>query len=746
VAAPPKSAPVEEDVEIAEDPVAETDDAPAGDGEYDPDEDANLFRTREELEEAQRDLELEEVGEEGGLTRGLAVKPFLGVVKVTPSNPPAVNKSAPSHGLSLDFVHGYRCHDSRNNLVMNSQGHIVFPAAALVITMDPDTREQTFFTGHDDDVVSLTQHPKNPDIVATGQIATIVNGRSAPPSICIHNTVTREQWKIENAGVRAISALAFSNCGNYLVTSTCDDKLTVTVWDWKAKGGKKIASGPSAAKTSILQIAWNPTAAEFVTVGNQHIAFWTFDATAGRIVNKNAQVGVPKQLYSSVVYTVTGNQTLIGGKDGGVYVFVRGTARKVFHVHEGKINSIAQQGKHFVTGGDDKRVCVLDSQLKPVWQAEFQYEIRSVHSNSYGDLVIGTRGSEIYEIPYEQQQPLGTSVSFDQLPAPLMRGHFDGEVWGLAPHPRLPQYATVGEDNQICVWDSSTKQAVAVGPINKERGRFPKINKASTTSSFPINQMARAIDYSPDGRHIAVGTNEGFLSIHDAQTLAQLYYVDLNPHGKRQVDNQTQNWIETLRYSPTGKSIAVGTHGICICLLNVTAGYKVQKVLTEHTAAILAIDFSVDGAYLRSVSLSYELLYHNIDEGSLKNSSQERSATLVRDVQWATVSVKFDWSVMGIWRKGDGSEEQDYSNINCVDASPSRTLVACGTDEGLVNVFRFPAAKDTPTAKPDNGFRAHKGHSAHVPRIRFDLQEKYLFSAGGGDKCIFQWKVARVSV
>lgn len=503
-----------------------------------------------------------------------------------------------------------------------------------------------------------------------------------------------------------------------------------------------------AAKTSILSIAWNPTSAsdELVTVGNCHIAFWTFDAASGKLKNKNAMTNVPRQLYTHAVYTLTGNQTLIAGGDGGVYVYVRGTARKVFHVHESKINSITPQGKHFVTGGDDRRVCVLDSQLKPVWQAEFQYAVRSVSSNAYGDLLIGTRGSEIFEIPYDKQEPLGTSVNYQQLPAPVMRGHFDGEVWGLAPHPRNTHYATVGEDNQVCVWDSATKQAVAVAPINTVKGKMPKVNTASTTSSFPINQMARAIDYSPDGKHLAVGTNEGFLAVFDAATLERVAYVDLNPHGKRQVANQSQNWIETLRYSPSGRTLAVGTHGICICLLSVDAGYKVQKVLTEHTAAVLAIDFSTDSAYLRSISLSYELLYHAIDEGALKNSAQERSATLVKDVAWATVSVKFDWSVMGIWRKGDGSEEQDYSNINCVDASPSRTLVACGTDEGLVNLFRFPAAKDTPTAKPDNGFRAHKGHSAHVPRIRFDLTERYLFSAGGGDKCIFQWKVVKVSM
>lgn len=46
------------------------------------------------------------------------------------SNPPAVS-------LSIDYVHGYRCFDTRNNLKYNTQGDIVYHTAAIGITLDP---------------------------------------------------------------------------------------------------------------------------------------------------------------------------------------------------------------------------------------------------------------------------------------------------------------------------------------------------------------------------------------------------------------------------------------------------------------------------------------------------------------------------------------------------------------------------------------------------------------------------------
>ena len=45
----------------------------------------------------------------------MAIKPWLGAI-VAPTSPPAAINSAPDADLSLEWVHGYRCFDARNNV------------------------------------------------------------------------------------------------------------------------------------------------------------------------------------------------------------------------------------------------------------------------------------------------------------------------------------------------------------------------------------------------------------------------------------------------------------------------------------------------------------------------------------------------------------------------------------------------------------------------------------------------------
>ena len=66
----------------------------------------------------------------GGGDEFTAVKPWTGAV-VEPTEPPAVNPSVPDEELVLEWVHGYRAADSRNNLRYTEKGELVYPAAAL---------------------------------------------------------------------------------------------------------------------------------------------------------------------------------------------------------------------------------------------------------------------------------------------------------------------------------------------------------------------------------------------------------------------------------------------------------------------------------------------------------------------------------------------------------------------------------------------------------------------------------------
>lgn len=60
----------------------------------------------------------------------------------------------------------------------------------------------------------------------------------------------------------------------------------------------------------------------------------------------------------------------------------------------------------------------------------------------------------------------------------------------------------------------------------------------------------------------------------------------------------------------------------------------------------------------------------------------------------------------------------------------------CSDDYGNVNIFRYPVAKE------GNAKKAYDGHSSHVATVRFTPDERFVISAGGGDKAIGVWRVA----
>merc|ERR1711871_371549 len=76
--------------------------------------------------------------------------------------------SPPNEELELDFVFGYRSSDVRNNLFYDSEGSIVYHAAAVGIVYVPSQHTQRFNLEHTDDIMCLAMHPSG-HTVATAE-------------------------------------------------------------------------------------------------------------------------------------------------------------------------------------------------------------------------------------------------------------------------------------------------------------------------------------------------------------------------------------------------------------------------------------------------------------------------------------------------------------------------------------------------------------------------------------------------
>ena len=178
-----------------------------------------------------------------------------------------------------------------------------------------------------------------------------------------------------------------------------------------------------------------------------------------------------------------------------------------------------------------------------------------------------------------------------------------------------------------------------------------------------------------------------------------------------------------MEYSPDGSKLAVGSHDNNVYIYS-TDSYTLLGKCTKNNSFITSVDWAADGSYIRTVSGSYELLFFNGN-----NFQQDPSgASNTTGTIWATNNAKFGWLVDGIFPAGT-----DGSHINYVDFSHDGQLIATGDDYGLVNIFRNPACK---THKPIS----LRGHSEHVVRVAFGTDETYLFSIGGYDQTLMQWK------
>ena len=101
-------------------------------------------------------------------------------------------------------------------------------------------------------------------------------------------------------------------------------------------------------------------------------------------------------------------------------------------------------------------------------------------------MVVGTLSSSIYSLNVSK------AAAKDAFAAKLVTaGHNKGELWGVATHPTKDEYATVGDDGKLRVWDIKTRSL------------------RTKSAALDLKSMSRCVAYSPDGTKIAVGLGGG---------------------------------------------------------------------------------------------------------------------------------------------------------------------------------------------------------------------------------------------
>ncbi|XP_043284107.1 echinoderm microtubule-associated protein-like 2 isoform X4 [Venturia canescens] len=601
----------------------------------------------------------------------------------------------PQSKLKLDWVYGYRGRDCRSNLHFLPTGEMVYFVAAVVVLYNMEEHCQRHYLGHTDDVKCIAIHP-NKMIVATGQVAG-TDRREAMPHIRIWNAVSLTTLSVIGSGEfdGSICCLSFSKAdgGNFLCAIDETSDHNISVWEWqKGDRGVKVTETKCSVDT-VVCAEWHPLERnQIVSCGKGHVSFWSLDN--GGMLYKRMGVfeGREKPRYVTCVAFNQNGDVLTGDSNGNIIVWSRGTntmAKLVKNLHEGSIFSICvlKTGNIVTGGGKDGRILYYDGSLN-LTGVEAQIEdhfggIRTLSEGRGFQLLVGTTRNCILVGDVE----MGFS--------PAMLGHTE-EVWGLASHPTLPQFATAGHDRLLQMWDSLSHTVVW---------------------SKDIAEQAQSVCFSPDGSIMVVGCVSGkWLAIDSGTRELYTHHSD----GSEP--------LQVVSFSPNGTLLALGSRDNHIYIYQVnedaTKYSRVGRCL-GHSSFITHLDWSVDGQYLRSNSGDYELLYWN--PGICRQIPQ---ASNLRDVDWATHTCVISFETIGIWPEG-----ADGTDINNCARSGDGKLLATGDDFGKVKLFSHPASQ------PKSLCHSYGGHSSHVTNVTFLQDDTRLVSTGGADTSVLQWIV-----
>ena len=663
----------------------------------------------------------------------------------------AHNTCRPQANLVLDWVHGYRGYDCRNNIFYIKNDLVVFHAAALTIAQSTGPeRKQYYFGEHKDDIISITVFvgSRQKPLIASGEIG-------KKPSIhlyswCDDTKSFKSLSCMHGLHTKGVCQLAFTSNGKYLFSVGIDYTIAIYGTDDSKPNslGKMVVSsqGPKSKIFHCTVLKSNnieDNVHSFICCGEKHITLWEFSVTENTLKSYECSFNSFKVLKNrtmicathcmfhdskvgSMIGTSDGDLILVGSKfpSKGIEVIYTTTINSNLSINT--LNAI-NDGKTVVAGDRNGLLHVIkihgftfakaEKFIESVESVEVSKEhvgchvpIRSIAV--FGNkAIIGLQSCEILEIivPQLDNSSTDTTQGTKKL---LTTGHSKGELWGLAIDPYSGnKYCTVGDDGYLRVWNLLEHEVI---------------------KSISLGGGARCCAYSPDGSCIAVGfggadkdkSNDGIVRIFTVNSTSDKIQLVTELKEARQ-------WISCIKYSPDGSLLAVGSRDNSIYIYSVAQQYKRKVKFSKHSAGINHLDFSKCGKVIQSACSAYEILFSDTSTGSHLTNG----ATTLKDETWDSWTSSIGWPVLGIW-----SGSMDGSDINAVDRSPDGKYIVSADDFGSIKLYHYPCFEKSDC-------NTYTGHSSHVTNVKWQstsresTKECYLLSVGGDDKCVFQWKL-----
>ncbi|KAF7977771.1 hypothetical protein HWV62_2653 [Athelia sp. TMB] len=192
--------------------------------------------------------------------------------------------------------------------------------------------------------------------------------------------------------------------------------------------------------------------------------------------------------------------------------------------------------------------------------------------------------------------------------------------------------------------------------------------------------------FSPDGRHIASGSEDGTVHIWDAET-ALLVAGPIQGH----IVN-----VNSVSFSPDGHKVASGSDDWTVCIWDSETGALAAGPFLGHTDYVLSVAFSRDGRQVASGSSDCSVRIWDAEAGVLTAGPFEGHSDWVRSVAFSPDGLKIasgsDDTTIRIWNVEIGTLVAGpftghTGGVRSVVFSPHGRHVASGSDDKTICIW-----------------------------------------------------------
>eukprot|EP01063_Lacrimia_lanifica_P009212 TRINITY_DN16225_c0_g1_i1.p1 TRINITY_DN16225_c0_g1~~TRINITY_DN16225_c0_g1_i1.p1 ORF type:complete len:956 (+),score=386.73 TRINITY_DN16225_c0_g1_i1:47-2869(+) len=672
----------------------------------------------------------------------------------------------PNAKLELSNIYGCSVDGYNDSVVYGDEGRkVVCYAAAVGVTVDCTNKKQNFSFHHTSEICSIAAHP-NHKYIATAQ-----KGSRATSVVVVWDVNTlANKATLKDAHESGVAAMAFSACGTYLATVGGDAHHTFVLYKWETK---EIVAQARLSGDAVYNVYFDPFSPSLrgVVVGKRSVKFVELVPTETRYQLKVRQgvlsphFSLNNQRVVCAAY-VDADTVLTGTDNGNILVWTNEQMSHVMHdAHAGGVSSIktivpqgGERARYVATAGRDGTLRLWNSDNVEDFStlaASKVYEISSIlkkkemlssAEQSFDEalrlIATGKAPVRSMDLRYITEDVVRVAcllfsnqiVEFDVRGEDLgslfilLQGHsalpmgslqsseqaedvaFVNVVGGVASHPTYPIAATVGSDCTLRFWNTFSQQLSLV---------------------VQMPQRGLCVDFSPDGRFLAVGFEAGTTPSGKHFVGGGCVYAVIGTNSGDIVSCKHVCKLEESRgasgycvkFDPKGRHIALGGALNRIDIYDARNDFRRVAQTKGHNSEVLRLDWSVDGEHLQSDDRTPEHLYFT------KEGQRVIRPHDIKALNFGRWTCAYGWEVQGLW-----DARMTASSVSSVDHIAEGDLCVVGDVSASINLYSYPMPMHQASHKK------YRGHGDEITGVAFNGTCTSLYSSST-DGCLFQWAV-----